>query len=88
MLIARAVPSVWLYVLTPGDRGRLSAEMTQDGAIWRPERTRKVRKPVVRVKEEIPDPSLEFSPEAKKVFEKWADELIKSGKEVIYPLGK
>lgn len=62
--------------------------MAQDGTIWRPEGTQKIRKPGVKAQKEVSDPSLEFSPEAKKVFEKWADELIKSGKEVIYPLGK
>jgi hypothetical protein len=32
------------------------------------------------------EPSLEFSAEIKEVFEKWADDLINSRKEVIYPL--
>lgn len=62
--------------------------MAQDGAIWNPKRTSEPPRRLAVSEKEAFDPSLEFSAEAKEVFEKWADELIESGKEVIYPLGK
>lgn len=55
----------------------------------KPRRSRAERRRTVdKARKSVSDPSLEFSPEAKKVFEKWADDLVESGQDIVYPNGQ